>query len=460
MDGISSTTIINKYLKELGINPIIYTNKGKEHGTTELNIKKIINDNINILIIVDSLDGNIDNYKLLHDNGVKIIVIDHHFIDSNIPYSDYITLVSSQNDYGNPNLCGAASVWKVCAHIDSVIGTVASYDLIDLAAAGTCGDMMDLSENSMENRAIVNEGLNNVHNKTLLKMGGGYDFSSKTISFSIAPRINSAMRIYKNEYANNAFLSDDEEDINNNIKLLNKCREEQNDEVNRIYDDAISQCNEQLDKKMMVVIIDSKYSINGLLANRLMSIYQRPILCLSEKFSSYQGSMRACGVEDFRQMLEDTGLCEAKGHELASGIEIPYANFDKLREVMEEKLSDIEFTQYIDIDAQIDIGDVNNQLIEDVKKIDRISGMGFASLTFMIELEDYTVERLSKGKHLGIRSGNMLFIKWNFNDEEMYERLEDASLCGTPIQCIGSLDGSFVYKVWNKMILDDIIILD
>lgn len=447
-----------KYLKDLGVIPIIYTNNGKQHGTTDLNVKKIINDNIDILIIVDSLDGNIDNYKILHDDGIKTIVLDHHFIDSNIQYENYVTLVSSQNDYENPNLCGAGTTWKFCMYIDSIIGTVGAHDLIDLAMAGTCGDMMDLSQNSMENRAIVNEGLSNVHNKTLLKIGGGYDFSSKTISFSVGPRVNSSMRIYKNEYANKAFLSDTEDEINKNVKLLNKCRDEQNKEIDRIYQDAINQCNEQLDKKMIVVIIDSKYSINGLLGNKLMQIYQRPILVLTEKFSSYQGSMRACGVEDFRQMLEDTGLCEAKGHESASGVDIPYANFDKLREVIEEKLSDIEFTQSIDIDAQINVCDVNTQLIEEVKKIDRISGTGFPSLKFLIEIDDYEVEKLSKGKHLGIRSGNMLFVKWNFNDDDMYEKLEDAALCGETLKCIGSLEGSYVYKVFNKMIVDDIII--
>lgn len=447
-----------KYLKDLGVIPIIYTNNGKQHGTTDLNVKKIINDNIDILIIVDSLDGNIDNYKILHDDGIKTIVLDHHFIDSNIQYENYVTLVSSQNDYENPNLCGAGTTWKFCMYIDSIIGTVGAHDLIDLAMAGTCGDMMDLSQNSMENRAIVNEGLSNVHNKTLLKIGGGYDFSSKTISFSVGPRVNSSMRIYKNEYANKAFLSDTEDEINKNVKLLNKCRDEQNKEIDRIYQDAINQCNEQLDKKMIVVIIDSKYSINGLLGNKLMQIYQRPILVLTEKFSSYQGSMRACCVEDFRQMLEDTGLCEAKGHESASGVEIPYANFDKLREVIEEKLSDIEFTQSIDIDAQINVYDVNTQLIEEVKKIDRISGTGFPSLKFLIEIDDYEVEKLSKGKHLGIRSGNMLFVKWNFNDDDMYEKLEDAALCGETLKCIGSLEGSYVYKVFNKMIVDDIII--
>ena len=295
-----------KYLKSLGIEPIVYANKGKEHGTNDYNMRKIIEDKINILIIVDSLDGSIDNYKLLHENNIKTVVLDHHFVSPDIPYDDYITLVSSQVNYGNSNLCGSAVTWKFTVALDDALGTFVSDDLIDLAMAGTCGDMMDLSEKSMENRAIVAAGLENIKNETLQKIAKSSDFSSKTISFSVAPKINSAMRLSKNEYANNAFLSEDSKDTSKYIKLLNKCREEQNAEVDRIYEDAIEQCNTQLDKKMMVVIIDSKYSINGLLGNRLLSIYQRPILVLSERFSSYKGSMRACGVEDFRQMLEDT----------------------------------------------------------------------------------------------------------------------------------------------------------
>ena len=458
VDGICSTTIIVKYLKSLGINPTTYTNKGKEHGTSSYNVRKILEDKVNILIIVDSLDGNIDNYKLLHDNGVTIVVLDHHFIDPKIPYEDYATLVSSQNNYANANLCGSGVSWKFVAALDDSLGTCESYGLIDLAMAGTCGDMMDLSDKSMENRAIVAAGLSNIQNTTLLKLAKSTDFSSKTISFSVAPKINSAMRLSQNEYANNAFLSEDDKEINRYVKMLDACREEQKDEVARIYDDAVEQCNEQLDKKMMVVIIDSKYSINGLLGNSLMSIYQRPILVLTERFASYQGSMRACGVADFRQMLEDTGLCSAKGHELASGIEIPYNNFDALREIMEEKLANIEFSQTIEADAEINVDDVNSQLIDAVKSVDRISGMGFPSLKFLIEIDDFEVEKVSKGKHLCIRTKNMLFIKWNFNDDVLFEQLEDAALLGESIKCVGSLEGSFVYKVYNKMIIDDIIL--
>ena len=458
LDGICSCTIMQKYLKWLCVEPIIYANKGKEHGVSSYNLKKIIEDKVDTLIIVDSLDGTIENYKTLKENGVEVIVIDHHFISPDIPYEDYVTLVSSQNEYGNPSLCGAGTTWKVTLALDAAIGGFESQDLADLAMAGTIGDMMDVSQNSMENRAIVNEGLNHLQNTTLQKLGGGYDFNSKTIAFSVAPKINAAMRLNENDSANKAFLSEDEKDINKYSRLLLKCKDKQNDEVDRIYDDAISQCNKQLDNKMMVVIIDSQYSINGLLGNKLMETYKRPILVLSERFNKYQGSMRACGVKDFRKMLEDTGLCEAKGHELASGVEISYNNFDKFRKVMESKLANIEFSQELEVDAEINLEDVNSDLIHMVKQVDRISGMNFPALTFMIEIDDFRVEKASKGKHLCIRTPNMLFIKWNFNNDDMYEKLQDAELMGDSIKCIGTLDGSYVYGIYNKMICDEIIV--
>ena len=46
----------------------------------------------------------------------------------------------------------------------------------------------------------------------------------------------------------------------------------------------------------------------------------------------------------------------------------------------------------------------------------------------------------------------------NFNDDDMYERLEDAALCGETLRCVGSLEGSYLYNIFNKMIVDAIII--
>lgn len=446
-----------RYLECFDVKPYLYINEGKIHGVTDYNIEKILADKVQTLIIVDSLDSDVDNYKKIYENNIQIVVADHHTVNQDIPYGDYVTLVSSDVDYSD-DLCGCGVTWSICRKIDEKLGTNDALYLTDLVANATVADMVSLDENNMQNRAIVNYGLSKICNPALLRIGGNYEWNTKTIAFGVAPRVNSCNRLNKNETPLYAFLSDDEVEIKKYAKLLDKCKEEQNIEVQRLYEEAIEQCSSQSEYKMLVVFTEPKYAINGVLANKLLGVYGKPILCLTKNGDTYGGSMRAVGVENFRQILEDTGLCEAHGHNSASGCFIKVKDFDAFRSKIEEALKDIEFVSETIVDAQIDVWDVDNTLIEEVKKIDRLSGQGFSSLKFLIEIDDFTVEKLSKGKHLGIRAANMLFIKWNFNDDELYERLEDAAMCGDTIKCIGSLEGSFVYKTFNKMILDDIIV--
>lgn len=446
-----------RYLECFDVKPYLYINEGKIHGVTDYNIEKILADKVQTLIIVDSLDSDVDNYKKIYENNIQIVVADHHTVNPDIPYGDYVTLVSSDVDYSD-DLCGCGVTWSICRKIDEKLGTNDALYLTDLVANATVADMVSLDENNMQNRAIVNYGLSKICNPALLRIGGNYEWNTKTIAFGVAPRVNSCNRLNKNEIPLYAFLSDDEVEIKKYAKLLDKCKEEQNIEVQRLYEEAIEQCSSQSEYKMLVVFTEPKYAINGVLANKLLEVYGKPILCLTKNGDAYGGSMRAIGVENFRQILEDTGLCEAHGHNSASGCVIKVKDFDLFRDKIEESLKDIEFVSETVVDAQIDAWDVDSTLLEEVKKIDRISGQGFPALKFLIEIDDFTVEKLSKGKHLGIRSANMLFIKWNFNDDELYERLEDAAMCGDTIKCIGSLEGSFVYKTFNKMILDDIIV--
>ena len=458
-DGASACAIMVRYLQGLNVECDWGVNDGKVHGTTDKLFKKVGDYKPDVLIIVDSLDANTDNYKLLHEQGLQVLVVDHHIVEPNIPYSDYICLVSSNVDYNNEHLCGAATTWKLCLKVDELLGTNEADMLVDLAMSGTISDMMDLSEKSIENRAIVKLGLDNVNNLALITMGKGFGYTSSTISYSVSPKVNAANRLNYNETPIQTLLSDDPKEVSQYVKKMDRYKDIQNKEIEEMLPDAIEQVESQEENKLLVVVSEGNSGINGVLANRIMNEYMKPTLVLKENYGSYSGSMRAPEfIDDFRQMCLDTGLCEMAGHASAAGVSINYNDFDAFREAIEKKLTDIEFVQTIDVDAEIGADDVNQQLIDAVKQVDRITGQGFKPLKFLIEINDYTVEKLSNGKHLGIRSGNMLFIKWNFNNDKLYEELEDAALCGDTIKCIGSLDGSFVYKVYNKMILDDIIL--
>ena len=94
LDGVSSGTIMTRYLQKYTDKVFTYINTGKAHGLIGQDLERF--DGVDILIIVDSLDKDTSQYEVLYRKGKQIIVLDHHSIDSNFDYVSYVTLVSSQ----------------------------------------------------------------------------------------------------------------------------------------------------------------------------------------------------------------------------------------------------------------------------------------------------------------------------------------------------------------------------
>ena len=168
------------------------------------------------------------------------------------------------------------------------------------------------------------------------------------------------------------------------IKELKACKEDQNKEVDRLLPDVLEQCEKQLDKKIITVFIATEYGVAGLLGNKLLERYQRPILVLKDVGTKYAGSMRAVGVDDFRKICNESGLSKVDGHELAAGIQIKKSNLDKFLSYIEQNLPELKTDMTVNVDAQIDISDVTRRLVDLVKKIDFVSGSGFKPLRFYI----------------------------------------------------------------------------
>ena len=115
--------------------------------------------------------------------------------------------------------------------------------------------------------------------------------------------------------------------------------------------ELIQQGDLQLNQKCMYFFVDTDAEISGLLGNKLLEIYQRPLFVLRDaENGEYAGSMRAIGVNDFAQIVNDTGIGRCLGHELAAGAFIPVDRFDEFKQKIEEVLENIEFKQEVDID--------------------------------------------------------------------------------------------------------------
>lgn len=452
-DGITSGAIITKYLRDMGATPQAFINDGKAHGLLGQDIERFAG--ADLLIIVDSLDADCSQYKKIKESGTDIIVLDHHYVSPEQPYNEYVTLVSSQVDYGNPALSGAGVVWKFCKYIDDMELTDFASKYMDLAASGLVADMMDMT--NMENRYIVNEGLKQINCLTVKKIIGSFEFNSTAISFSISPLINAAMRTNNSQLALNAFMAEENKEVLACIKALKNCREIQNAEVERLMPEVIRQCEEQINEKIMTVFIDTPYGIGGLFGNKLLEKYQRPLLILKDCGDTWAGSMRAVGVEDFRQMIEDSHLAEAKGHELASGVEIPKKNYDAFLEYIKKALDEIEPKVEVTVDIRLDISDVNRNLIDKIKMIDKVSGTGFKSIRAYIDgICDYEIGQMSDYKHLVVKPQPYIYvIKWNFDGD--FEEYEEHAMMNDEVSCVVSLDSGFLGRTFVlKLVCDEL----
>ena len=455
-DGVSSGTIMTRYLRNYTDRVSSYINTGKAHGLIEQDLEQF--NGVDILIVVDSLDKDTSQYEELHNRGIQIIVLDHHAIDHNVDYDKFVTLVSSQRNYDNPSLSGAGVVWKFCKYLDEYFMNDYSDEYVDLAACGILADVCDVSEDSKENRYIVSEGLKNLKNPAVKKIIGSYEFNSKAILFSVAPLINACCRIGRNNIAMQLFLSDENKEVLALKKQLEECKEIQANELERILPSVYKDFDSQ-NGEVLYTFIDTEYGIGGVIGNKCLEIYNKPMFILKDCKDKYCGSMRSVGYGDFMALCNSTELAVLHGHEQASGIEIEKDKFEEFISMVNQQLSNMKQTtsDEIDVDCKINIEDITRTLVDKVKEINKISGAGFKPITFkVVNIDEYGIGSFKQGKHLVITpSDNIQLIEWNTSAN--YEELEDDALMNEPIEVIGELDsGWFIKKFMLKVIISDL----
>ena len=457
VDGLTSYSIMFQYLENyMPENRIKATiNKGKVHGIEDYDLSNL--DDVDLMIIVDSIND-LKDYKRILETGTKILILDHHITSKDLiefeKNSEDICLISSANDYINSQLSGAGVVWKFCKYFDEMTLNNFSDNLVDLAMTGIIADMCNISAENRENRYICYKGLINIKNPVLKEFSKGYTFNSETVSYGIAPFVNSAMRMLRNDDVLNIFNLKDNKEIKRKIEYLKEIKQQQSEETDRLL--AMAEIKDY--GKVAIAIIDNnQYNLKGLIANKIMADVQKPILCITEYNNDnehyYSGSARGIGIDNFLKVMEDTECIDfAKGHENSFGVKIPYDKFNECIKKIETTLKDLELKNDIHIDAKIKPYQITNSLLDDIERISVVTGEGYKPYKFLVELynDNYVISTI-KDTHLKITSGDISFIKWNDNDIEKY-RDKDIVIIGTLNKNV------FAGKVQKQIIVDKIII--
>lgn len=331
-DGIMGTSILVKTFQYLSyeVSYRIPNRYVDGYGINMARAKEMVQNGIGLLICVDNGISAVEPIEYCRENGIDVLVLDHHEIPEQMPNANVIMHPFLSNFKEN-STSGASTAFFFSIYMlkrfDKYLSTLASISIIS--------DMMPLKGYNRDLLRIVFpkyiEG--EFYQIDLLK--GNVVFDENSIGMSIAPKINSVGRIVEDDAVNDVvkyFVSNDSETILTYYNWINELNE-QRKEASKISMDGQLDIDEN--DAAIVLKTEEKEGLIGLIANSTMNKFKKPtiVFTYNKEQDVLKGSARSSEgfnvVESFNE-LKDL-MVAFGGHASAGGCSIKPQDFDEFK---------------------------------------------------------------------------------------------------------------------------------
>ncbi len=454
VDGITSVTVLKKFLKERGLETGYYIpNRLEEgYGLNKEAVEKIIEQGYTLIITVDCGISGIEEIEECNKLGVQTIVTDHHEQGENIPNA-YAVIDAKRKDNKYPfrELAGVGIVFKLIQAISTKLNLEEKEYLkyLDIVAVGTISDIVPLIN---ENRVIAKLGLmlikmtKNIGLRELIIASNYKQIDSNTISFGIAPRINACGRMGHQEEALKLFLTDNIVEAKEITNKLNKYNSERQEKEGNIFKQALEKLQtENIENRNTIVLGGDNWyhGVIGIVASKLTESFFKPTILVCFEGEDGKGSGRSIPSFDLHEALSYSGnyLEKFGGHAMAVGLTLKKENFESFKEKFEEFAEQKNIKQIIPtikIDCEISKNDLKLETVEELKKLEPFGEKNQRPCFVYKGLKINSIRALSEGKHLklSLRDDNQLIDAIGFN----LGHLADEFLIGDKVDIVGILE--------------------
>lgn len=491
-DGYTSASLLINYLNRLfpGFtqNNIIYrVHEKKQHGL----ILETIPKDVKLVIAPDSSSNDYEVHQALAEQGIDVLVIDHHEAEK---VSEYACVINNQLcDYPTKSLSGVGMVYKFCSYIDEILNINYANDFVDLVALGLIADMMAMTD--FETKHLVSLGLSQITNpyfrsmtiKNQFSLGG--DITPFGVAFYIAPYINAVTRCGTQEEKiilfesmlefkayelipstkrgfKGQFETRVEQACRNCINVKNRQNRARDASLEVI--EKLIEKEKLLDNQIILVRLDAEQTIEktltGLVATQIANKYQKPTLILNQSGDMWEGSGRIFNQSNFtffRKFLVDSGYFEyAEGHEGAFGAGIKDSHINDFIQYSNKALADFDFTPKYYVDFIFDANLLTPEDILNIASFDNLWGKDIEEPFILVKNLKVTKDNLALLKETTLKitipadGQNISLIKFGSSREE-YELLYSKSGCINL-----NIIGRFQKNIWNGNISPQILIED
>lgn len=500
VDGFCSASEIIRYTNKIKPDArISYSlHTLKQHGLSD-DIQ--IPEDIDLLIMPDAGSNDVEQCKKLNENGINIIVLDHHICDKENPYA--IVVNNQMCDYPNKNFCGGGIVYKFLQAVDDELWENHADDFLDMVALSNISDVMDMRE--FETRYYVNAGLNKIRSKVFKALIEKQSYSMKdvvnitSVQFYVTPILNAMIRVGNQDDKDllfRAFIETDEvfkykkrgatEEIDEDIytraaRLCYNAKSRQNKEVVKGVSkiDDVIKLQELFKNKVIFVNVSDILSqtLTGLVAMKIAEKYNKPCLLLRRQKLRDDGGMYYGGscrnfdhspIGSLKTELDNTNLFEfVQGHDNAAGFSIDRNNVEQAIKRINTMWKDIDFSAFYKVDFDKDADEIDVAFIKEIDDIKDLFGQGVKEpLVHISNIPVYKDNTFIMGKELNswkvIHNDELAFVKFSVDKEKDNIIKAKFSDCSNDDERLGTIDviGTVGLNNYKGILTPQVIVKD
>ncbi|MFC3039163.1 single-stranded-DNA-specific exonuclease RecJ [Virgibacillus xinjiangensis] len=377
-DGVCSTTVMLKALRELGADCDFYIpNRFTEgYGPNEDAFKEAYKNGFKLIITVDNGIAGVNEAEVLKQLGVDLIITDHHEVQAELPETYAILHPKCSPNYPFQELAGVGVAFKFAQQL---LGYFPEH-LLPFTAIGTIADLVPLVD---ENRILAYYGLRQLSEtanpglkalKSVSNIEG--NVTEEDVGFLIGPRINAVGRLQDADLAVQLLMTEDHVEAAEIAAEIDRINQERQKIVNQIAKEAENMTNR--DHGVLIVAKEGwNEGVLGIVASKLVRKFDRPAIVLAVKpeTGEVKGSARSIPSFDlFRNCMKIREyFTHFGGHSQAAGMTFPLENLpivqEELDRLIAEQLSEEDFKQEIEISRELALAEIDEELVQEISRL-------------------------------------------------------------------------------------------
>jgi single-stranded-DNA-specific exonuclease len=417
VDGTTAVSLVYKFLRPYSstLDYYIPDRYDEGYGISYKGIDYAHENGITLIIALDCGIKAIDKVSYANERGIDFIICDHHMPDDELPKAVAV-LDAKRTDsiypYEHLSGCGVGFKFMQAFAQSNCIPFSKLETLLELTAVSIASDIVPITD---ENRVLAYYGLKQLNSNPSLGLKGiinicglsGKEITISDIVFKIGPRINASGRMMNGKEAVDLLLAKDMKSAREKSENINQYNEDRRELDKKITDEANAIINDikNIENQKGIVVYDPNWhkGVIGIVASRLTEKYYRPSVVFTKSSGLITGSARSIAgfdiykaIEASRDLLENFG-----GHTYAAGLSLREENLDafieRFMQFANDEIDTEQMTPQIDIDAVIDLKDINAKFMNELKMLNPLGPDNEKPVFCSLHVQDYgTSKRVGK----------------------------------------------------------------